>query len=63
MLYELKANSVTFNVYVQKKVIVNHFMEVCPLIYRREWVQFFDWMSFSFYTDKTMEKAVSLPCC
>lgn len=42
MLYELKANSVTFNVYVQKKVIVNHFMEVCPLIYRREWVQFFD---------------------
>lgn len=31
-LYKLKAMSLAFNVYVQKEVIVNHFMEVCPLI-------------------------------
>lgn len=55
--------SVAFSVYVQKGSDCKSFYGSVPFNLRKVWLQFFYWMSFSFYTKKMGGKAVDLPCC
>lgn len=53
--------SVAFSVHVQKGSDCKSFYGSVPFNLRKVWLQFFYWMSFSFYTKKMGEKQSTCP--